>query len=51
MVSVAVIEYTRTHTTLGERRAGDRVNVELDIVGKYIRQQVAPWSALAGVGH
>jgi riboflavin synthase alpha subunit len=45
-----VIEFTRTHTTLGARTAGDRVNIELDIVGKYIRQQAAPWSA-AGIGH
>lgn len=49
-VSVAIIDYTRTHTTLGARRAGDRVNIELDIIGKYVRQAVAPWSTLADVG-
>jgi riboflavin synthase len=44
-VAVAVIDHTRTHTTLGDRRPGDRVNVELDLVGKYIRQIAAPWGA------
>ncbi|HKS07728.1 MAG TPA: riboflavin synthase [Gemmatimonadaceae bacterium] len=45
IVSVAIIEHTRMHTTLGERRVGDRLNVELDVVGKYVRQIAAPWSA------
>ena len=45
VVSVAIIEHTRMHTTLGERRVDDRVNVELDLVGKYVRQIAAPWSA------
>lgn len=44
-ISVAIIEYTRTLTTLGERRAGDDVNVEFDLIGKYVRQQLAPWNA------
>ena len=48
LVDVSIIEYTRVHTTLGARRAGDRVNVELDVIGKYVRQLAAPWTALSG---
>jgi len=33
--SVAIIPYTYAHTTLGELRAGQRVNLEFDILGKY----------------
>lgn len=50
VVCVSIVEYTRQHTTLSERRVGDRVNVELDVIGKYVRQLVAPWSTLADVG-
>lgn len=34
--TVAVIPYTWENTTLSDRRAGDRVNMEFDLVGKYI---------------
>jgi riboflavin synthase len=47
VVGVSIIEYTRAHTTLGARRVGERVNIELDIIGKYVRQLAAPWSALS----
>jgi riboflavin synthase len=47
-VSVAIIEYTRRHTTLGDRTAGNRVNIELDVIGKYVRQLAAPWSSVSG---
>lgn len=43
VVSVSIIEYTRKHTTLGDRKAGDRVNIELDVIGKYVRQMATPW--------
>jgi riboflavin synthase len=45
VVQVSVIEYTRRHTTLGERAPGDRVNVEGDVIGKYVRRLVAPYQA------
>ena len=35
---VAVIPYTAQNTTLGRRRAGDRVNIEVDLIGKYVRR-------------
>ncbi len=34
--TVALIPYTLEHTTLGSLRMADRVNIETDIVGKYI---------------
>jgi len=53
--SVALIPYTLSHTTLGERRVGDRVNLEVDLLGKYVRkylQQIfgAPSDSPAGTG-
>jgi len=42
VVQVSIIEYTRRHTTLGDRRAGDPVNVEGDVIGKYVRRLAAP---------
>ena len=35
---VSVVDYTREHTTLGSRRMGDLVNLEVDIVAKYVEQ-------------
>ena len=34
----SVVDYTRKHTTLGNRRAGDLVNLEVDIIAKYVEQ-------------
>jgi riboflavin synthase len=34
---VSLIEHTRRHTTLGTLTAGDRVQLESDILGKYVR--------------
>jgi riboflavin synthase len=39
--SVALIPYTLAHTTLGERRVGDAVNLEVDMLGKYVRKYLA----------
>jgi riboflavin synthase len=38
LFSVALIPYTLAHTTLGERRVGDLVNLEIDFIGKYVRK-------------
>jgi riboflavin synthase len=37
-VQIGLIPFTMEHTTLGDRRAGDRVQVEADLLGKYVRQ-------------
>jgi riboflavin synthase len=36
--SVAVIPYTLQHTVLGSREPGDHVNLEVDIVAKYVER-------------
>ena len=35
---VTIIPYTFEHTTFGSLQAGDRVNLEFDILGKYIKR-------------
>jgi len=35
---VSVVAYTREHTTLGNRRVGDLVNLEVDIIAKYVER-------------
>jgi riboflavin synthase len=40
--SVALIPYTLEHTTLGEAREGDRVNLEADVIAKYVERLLAP---------
>lgn len=34
-LGIQIIPFTREHTTLADRRAEDRVNLEADIIGKY----------------
>ncbi len=38
VMQVSLVPFTRTHTTLGQLAAGDRVHVEADVLGKYVRQ-------------
>ena len=42
---VSLIPHTRAVTTLGTLAVGDAVHLEGDMVGKYVRQFVAPWQA------
>ena len=35
---VSVVDYTRKHTILGSRKVGDLVNLEVDIIAKYVEQ-------------
>jgi len=42
-LQVALIEYTLHHTALQDLRQGDRVNVETDVIGKYVQRLVAPY--------
>jgi riboflavin synthase len=39
-VQVGLIPFTMEQTTLGERRVGDKVQIEADMLGKYVRQLV-----------
>lgn len=36
--SVSLVTYTREHTTLGGKKPGDLVNVEVDIMAKYVEK-------------
>jgi riboflavin synthase len=38
IVQISLIPFTREHTTLGTLGVGDRVHVEGDVLGKYVRQ-------------
>jgi riboflavin synthase len=35
---ISIIDYTRKNTILGDRRVGDLVNLEVDIIAKYVEQ-------------
>ena len=41
--SVALVPYTRQHTTFGERKPGDLVNLEADITARYIENFISPY--------
>ncbi len=41
---VSLVGYTREHTTLGKRGVGDVVNLEVDIIAKYVEQLNKPQS-------
>jgi riboflavin synthase len=36
LIQISLIPFTLQHTTLGDRRVGDRVHVEADTIGKYV---------------
>lgn len=40
--SVSVIPHTARMTILGERQVGDKVNLETDIIGKYVEKLLRP---------
>lgn len=44
----AIIPYTWSHTTLSELAVGSRVNVEADLIGKYVRRLSAPYREAGG---
>ncbi|OLC85756.1 MAG: riboflavin synthase subunit alpha [Gemmatimonadetes bacterium 13_1_40CM_3_66_12] len=38
VLQVSLVPFTCEHTTLGKLKQGDRVHVEADVLGKYVRQ-------------
>ena len=36
--SISLVAFTLEHTTLGRKRSGDAVNLEVDIISKYVEQ-------------
>ena len=45
--TVSVVEYTHDNTNLGQRKLGDQVNLEVDIVAKYV-EKLLPYRGSAG---
>lgn len=43
--SVNIIPHTMAHTTLDQLRNGDDVNIETDIIGKYVERLLSPWKS------
>ena len=48
--SVSAIPHTAAVTTLGEKRVGDTVNLETDIIGKYVEKLLRPAADTAPKG-
>ena len=40
--TVSILPQTRANTNLGELRVGDRVNLEADVIGKYVERLLGP---------
>jgi riboflavin synthase len=47
--SVNIIPLTQTSTTLTSLKIGDAVNIETDIIGKYVQRLTQPWSNAGGL--
>jgi riboflavin synthase len=47
--SVNIIPLTQVATTLCGLKTGDEVNIETDIIGKYVERLTAPWKQGGGV--
>ncbi|MDD2733538.1 MAG: riboflavin synthase [Desulfuromonadaceae bacterium] len=43
--SVNIIPLTQTATTLDRLKVGDEVNIETDIIGKYVERLTSPWKS------
>jgi riboflavin synthase len=41
---VSIVGYTRQHTILADKKLGDLVNLEVDIIGKYVAEFSKPQS-------
>ncbi len=48
--TVSIIPHTLAVTTLGELKPGDKVNIEVDIIGKYVEKLLADKTDQAGSG-
>ena len=41
---VNIVPHTATQTTIGNLRPGDEVNIETDLIGKYVEKMMRAWS-------
>ena len=46
--SVSIIPHTASITTIGTRKVGDRINIETDIIGKYVEKFLQVGSEVSG---
>lgn len=44
VLQISLIEFTLRHTTLGELSAGAPVHIEADMIGKYVRRLLTPYT-------
>ncbi len=49
-LSVNIIPATQRETTISGWTPGTRVNMETDLIGKYVQSMLGPWLAAAGAG-
>ncbi|MEZ5318453.1 MAG: riboflavin synthase [Vicinamibacterales bacterium] len=49
-IGVQLVPFTLAHTTFGDAGAGDAVNIETDVIGKYVARLLAGQHAAPGVG-
>ena len=47
--SVNIIPHTFSRTTLAGLKPGDEVNIETDIIGKYVERLAQPWRSAGGL--
>lgn len=47
--SVSIIEHTQGETTLTKKNIGDTVNIENDVVGKYVKKFIMPENKINGI--
>ena len=48
-IQLAIIPHTAQITTMGFRRPGDKVNIEVDLIGKYVERLLAPYKSSSGL--
>ncbi len=48
MISIAIIPHTFSVTTLSERKVGDKLNIEADVLGKYVISYLAKGKGNSG---
>ena len=48
-VGLAIIPHTARITTMGLRKPGDQVNIETDLIGKYVARLLSPYASSRGL--
>lgn len=47
IITISVIPHTLNTTTLAQKKSGDRVNLEVDILAKYVHRMTSPYKRLS----